>query len=60
MLLEEFFLSFRLVEKLISRPVSGRQSSESFLQVVVLLEALDDLFQLFLSSLNRSKPVGTY
>ena len=43
MLLEELFLSFRLVEEKVSGPVSGRQRSESFLQVVVLLEALDDV-----------------
>lgn len=58
MLLEELFLSFRLVEKLISRPVSGCQSSESFLQVVVFLEALDDVLKLFLPSLNWSKSAG--
>lgn len=55
MLLEKLFLSFRLVEKKISGPVSGRQSSESFFQVVMFLEALDDLLQLLLSSLNWSK-----
>lgn len=60
MLLEKLFLSFRLVEKQISGPVSGRQSSESFLQVVMFLEALDELLQLLLSSLNWSKSAGTH
>lgn len=58
MLLEELFLSFRLVEKKISGPVSRRQSSERFLQVVVFLEALDGLLQLLLPSLNWSKSAG--
>lgn len=56
MLLEELFLSFRLVQKQISGPVRRRQSSEGFLQVVVFLEALDELLQLFLSSFDWSKP----
>lgn len=60
MLLEKLFLSFRLVEKQISGPVSGRQSPESFLQVVMFLEALDELLQLLLSSLNWSKSAGTH
>lgn len=60
MLLEKLFLSFRLVEKKISGPVSGCQSSESFLQVVMFLEALDDLLQLLLSSLNWSKSAGAH
>lgn len=56
MLLEKLFLSFRLVQKQISGPVRRRQSPEGFLQVVMFLEALDELLQLFLSSLNWSKP----
>lgn len=55
-LLEKLFLSFRLVEKQISGPVCRRQSPEGFLQVVMFLEALDELLQLFLSSLNWTKP----
>lgn len=60
MLLEKLFLSFRLVEKKISGPVSGGQSSECFLQVVMFLEALDELLQLLLSSLNWPKSAGTH
>jgi len=60
MLLEELFLSFRLVEEKVSGPVSRRQSAEGFLQVVVLLEALDDLLQLLLPPLNRSKSVRAH
>lgn len=56
MLLEEFFLSFRLMKKQISGPVACSQSSEGFLQVVVFLEVLDDFLQLLLSPLNWSKP----
>lgn len=60
MLLEKLFLSFRLVEKQISRPVSRRQSSKSFLQVVMFLETLDELLQFLLSSLNWSKSAETH
>ncbi len=60
MLLEKLFLSFCLVEKKISGPVSGCQSSESFLQVIMFLEALNELLQLFLSSLNWSKSATTH
>ena len=60
MLLEKLFLGFRLVEKQISGPVSGRQRSESFLQVVVFLEALDELLQLLLPSLDWSKSAATH
>lgn len=56
MLLEKLFLGLRLVEKQVPGPVGRRQRSEGFLQVVVLLEALDELLQLFLSSFNWSKP----
>lgn len=56
MLLEELFLSFCLVQKQIPGPVSRYQSSESFLQVVVFLETLDELLQLLLSSLDWTKP----
>lgn len=58
MLLEKLFLSFCLVKKQIPGPVCRRQSSEGFLQVVVFLEPLDELLQLFLSSLNWSEPVA--
>lgn len=56
MLLEEFLLSLGLVEKQVSGPVSRRQRSERLLQVVVFLEALDDVLQLLLTSLDWSKP----
>ena len=42
-----------------SGPVSRGECSESLVQVVVLLEPLDNLLQLFLSSLDWSKPVTT-
>lgn len=58
MLLEKLFLSFCLVKKQIPGPVCGRQSSEGLLQVVVFLEPLDELLQLFLSSLNWSEPAA--
>lgn len=60
MLLEKLFLSFRLVEKQISGPVSRRQSSKSFFQVVMFLETLDELLQFLLSSLNWSKSAETH
>lgn len=56
MLLEELLLSFGLVQEQISGPVCGRERSEGFLQVVVFLEALDELLQLLLTSFNGPKP----
>lgn len=58
MLLEELFLSFCLVKKQVPGPVSRYQSPESFLQVIVFLEALYELLQLLLPSLDWTKPAG--